>query len=106
MDLITVYATKYLFTKGIVRIDGCEVYEGEYATRGAGTMDRVFLRLGQEAHRTMDEAVRHAGLMCARKMRSLERQRALLLALLETLGQQDHLLKSHISPLNSHHNGR
>ena len=78
----TYWITKYLFTQGILATQ-CQIANASGPIRVMNGWRSY--KLGTDAHKTEAEAIAHAKTMIAKKLASLDKQRAMLKKLAEEL---------------------
>ena len=75
-----IWISKYALSGGITEHE-CEVPSGGYVTPGAPFMSFVSFKMGRDAHDTREGAVQAAKIARAKKIASINKQLAKLLAM-------------------------
>ena len=72
--MFTVYSIKYINTMGIKHVDGCEIYNKEYATRKVSGWDQFFQKIGVDCFLTIEEARKAGILKLEKQVKSLTKK--------------------------------
>lgn len=78
---LTVWSTKYALTKGVERLDGCDVFEVSghiYARRGLD----IFRRIGIDCFLTEAEAKAKCAAVARAKIKAIDKKRGKLLEII------------------------